>query len=528
MTRRTQRGVLAAVVGVLFLFTLPGFADSLARIVRLSEVEGSVEVDRHSGQGFERAILNMPITQEMLIRTGTDGRAEVEFEDGIVVRLTPLTQIGLPQLSLRSSGAKVSTVQLDEGVVYFSVQHYHEDDELTIVAAQRQIPVTHSGRFRVAVTGTNVKLAVLSGEIEVAQGDKQVKVKKGKELTLASDGGEMLAENFEPNSYDSWDKTRADYHDQYYNGGGYGSYPYYGRGDLSYYGNWYNLPGYGPLWQPYNAGLGWSPFSYGYWSWYPGCGYTWVSGYPWGWLPYRFGAWTWVPGWGWGWMPGSRWGGWRPVPLIVRAPNGFVAPRPPALPNRPITAVGTGPNRPRYPFPDLLHDHNVMGDRDNPRAPIRSDEGMRTHVFTHTVKPPAVRATPAMGMLDNGGGAAVRSGATITAPNVPVDRGYRGKHPMPSDDRMVDGARPAPVREGAPHGAQPSRPSPPSNGGSMGHPSGSAGHSSGGSVGHSSGGGGHSAGPSSGGFGSSGGGGAHSGSGASHSSGGSHTSRVRD
>ena len=51
--------------------------------------------------------------------------------------------------------------------------------------------------------------------------------------------------------------------------------------------------------------MGWSPYSMGMWSWYPGMGYTWISGEPWGWLPYHYGNWNFSPGFGWFWMPGE-------------------------------------------------------------------------------------------------------------------------------------------------------------------------------------------------------------------------------
>ena len=54
--------------------------------------------------------------------------------------------------------------------------------------------------------------------------------------------------------------------------------PYgYGASDLNYYGSFYNIPGYGMMWQPYLVGAGWDPFMNGAWTWYPGAGYAWVS-----------------------------------------------------------------------------------------------------------------------------------------------------------------------------------------------------------------------------------------------------------
>ena len=53
---------------------VPSFADSQARIVRLSQVDGDVQIDRNTGQGYEKAFINLPVTQGAKLRTGA-GRA---------------------------------------------------------------------------------------------------------------------------------------------------------------------------------------------------------------------------------------------------------------------------------------------------------------------------------------------------------------------------------------------------------------------------------------------------------------------
>src|SRR3954462_11206416 len=80
------------------LLTQPAWADSQARIVRLSDVQGSVQIDKNTGLGFENAFVNLPIIQGTQLRTGNGGRAEVEFEDGSSLRLTPNTTIHFNQL----------------------------------------------------------------------------------------------------------------------------------------------------------------------------------------------------------------------------------------------------------------------------------------------------------------------------------------------------------------------------------------------------------------------------------------------
>src|SRR5438132_11490173 len=88
------------------LLTMPALADSQARIVRLSDVEGTVQINRNTGQGYEKAFLNIPITEGTKLWAKDDGRAEVEFEDGSVGRITPDTKIEFSQLQIRDSDYK--------------------------------------------------------------------------------------------------------------------------------------------------------------------------------------------------------------------------------------------------------------------------------------------------------------------------------------------------------------------------------------------------------------------------------------
>ena len=98
---------------------------------------------------------------------------------------------------------------------------------------------------------------------------------------------------------------------------------------LAPYGNWVDIAGYGPCWQP-TAGLinpGWQPyFDCGRWV-YSDCGWYWLSDYSWGWAPFHYGCWFRHARLGWCWQPGSVWApswvawryndnycGWAPLP----------------------------------------------------------------------------------------------------------------------------------------------------------------------------------------------------------------------
>ena len=111
--------------------------------------------------------------------------------------------------------------------------------------------------------------------------------------------------------------------------------------ELSPYGNWYNDPDYGYVWQPREAGNFQPYYTNGYWV-MTEYGNTWVSNYDWGWAPFHYGRWT-MGRMGWIWIPGTQWGpawvewrqgggnyGWAPmapqVQINISVGGGWVTP----------------------------------------------------------------------------------------------------------------------------------------------------------------------------------------------------------
>src|SRR5256885_1026899 len=347
---RASRAFFALLAGL--ALTLPATADSRVRIVRLSFAEGQVQMDRADGRGFEQAFKNMPLAQGTRLATGNDGRAEIEFEEGSTIRAVPNTSLEFPEMGTRNSGGKFTTVNLAQGEAYFNI-HRKDDNEFLLQVAGQQILLAHSSDFRVEVNQGLLKLAVFHGELNVSGAAAPVTVKKNETLTMeAGDNRYFLARSVETGLYDAWNSEREHYIDQYAYSNSYSSYsPYsYGASDLAYYGNYYTLAGYGPVWRPYYVSPYWHPFLDGAWVWYPGFGYTWVSAYPWGWLPFHYGNWIFVNNYGWCWRPGRFRSAWLPVAPVVNAPFWFHAPTPPPFrgggPS--VIAVGHGP-RPIIP-----------------------------------------------------------------------------------------------------------------------------------------------------------------------------------
>jgi FecR protein len=382
------KALMVVVLLVCGLFALSALADSLARIVRLSDLDGDVQVDH--GSGYEKAIRNMPIMQGMRIQTRDGGLAEVEFENGSTVRLAPNTQVVFPELSLSGLGSKQTTVELKQGTAYFNVAK-DKRDQFNVVVGPERATLTEAARLRVDLDEGAAKVAVSKGNVRFEGPAGEAKVDKNHTATFdLSDGGQFtLAKGIEPQKYDKWNQQESSFQSQY--GGGNGAVGRsglaYGMSDLNYYGGWYSVPGFGTMWQPYSTDVGWDPFMDGSWMWYPGAGYTFVSGYPWGWMPYRYGSWAFVPGWGWGWVPGG-FSNWNTVPVVLNAPMGFVPPR------RPSRGVGHPTIVTRTPAMAVVN-HGVTapprtGSRDiagRGQAMVRPNAGIPVHGQVVPVNP---------------------------------------------------------------------------------------------------------------------------------------------
>jgi hypothetical protein len=320
-----------ALIVVLFAVfaSLPALADSHIRIVRLSYIEGGVQISRGAGTTYEKAIVNLPITEGARLKT-SDGRAEVEFEDGSTLRIVADTTVEFSQLSLRDSGAKVSEVKVTSGTAYVNFTGT-KNDEFAVRFEDKKIAFVRAAHLRIILGDEDSSVAVFKGLIQVDGPSGTIDVKKNQTISFDLDTKQYkVAKNIQETPYDSWDDQQNEYHTRYA-AKSYNSYsPYaYGTTDLSYYGNFFNAPGYGMMWQPYLAGAGWDPFMDGAWAFNSGFGFGWVSAYPWGWTPYHTGAWVFLPGYGWAWQPGGAWNNWYSHPVVRNAPKSFIAPHAP-------------------------------------------------------------------------------------------------------------------------------------------------------------------------------------------------------
>jgi hypothetical protein len=353
-----------SVLGLVALaFAVQGLAPALraddaapaGRAVRLSNVEGQVQLSKANQVLADGAVANTPLFEGTRVTTGDDGRAEIQFEDGSVARLSPNSSLTLSVL--RSSGANSEAeIVLDGGLGYFELQNSLQSGSMSVKFGDSVATASGFTVLRINMDNPPGELAVFSGNAHLERGSAMsVDMHGGESVALSAndDSRYTLNENIEPDSWDSWNSDR----DQVMtseSAARTGATQNYAQGsnpawnDLDANGNWYDVPGQGQIWSPYDASNpGWDPYGNGNWMNSPGYGYTWVSGYPWGYMPYQCGLWNWYDSFGWGWAPGI--GGcspWWYGGLGYYGPNvgrGFGGYRPPLRPHPPRSPLrGTG------------------------------------------------------------------------------------------------------------------------------------------------------------------------------------------
>jgi hypothetical protein len=507
-----------------------------ARAVRLSYVDGQVTLAQRGQVLAQQAVANAPLLEGMQLTTADSGKAEIQFEDGSVVRLSPDSSVTLQVLQGAGTTANAVLV-LNSGLAYFEFQGGGQAGQMSVQFGDSQVTTSGFTLLRVSMDNPPGQVAVFSGNahLESVGGNVATDLHGGESIALngASPANYQLTESIEPDSWDAWNSDRdqsmtAEAASQSPASANLGESQNPAWNDLDANGNWYDVPGQGYIWSPYEAAsAAFDPYGYGNWMWTPGYGYLWVSGYPWGYMPFQCGAWNYYNNFGWGWAPGLGgcspwWGlGFYGGPRFGALPPGYrVIPRP-ILPHRPVggrpiamIAVNHSPVIAGSPLPAR-----------NRNTPVTIGGSTVVALRPLPSRPVFVHAPPTTGRSEP----QPENQGTIETnrPSTPSRPGYNLNRPVPQEptepNRPSYGSTPpqTPVEEptyrnSSPqnHSPEPSRPSPsssaptnhPSGGGSSG---GGSPHPSGGSSGGSGGGGSH---PSPGG-GSGGGGGSHSGGG---------------
>lgn len=365
------------------------------RTARLTYVaEGVVKVATPDGASSVVAVQNMPLTEGMRLTASENGQAEVEFEDGSVVRMTPNSAISLDQLGVDSEGKPKTVVSVMGGLVYAELRASSAGQFRVVAQFDTFWPLANCV-VRVNMDEPPAVLSVLDGSVKVQHvsilpsapdpGTQSINgylatVRGGESIRSDMTDGTryFLSDRIAPESWDNWNEGRDQAaQDQLATAtsvrDGYAGSEGYGWADLDANGSWYDQGTGAPIWQPAEAqDAGFDPYGYGSWAYVTGVGYRWASGYRWGWTPFRCGRWAYYSGFGWAWQPdtycGSRiglglaWGGGRMGGYGDHWPSGY------RLPERPLVPIRS---------PGKIHPILIKGPSDGAHPPYERPRGPR-------------------------------------------------------------------------------------------------------------------------------------------------------
>jgi len=404
-----------------------------ARAVRLSSVDGQVQLSQGSEVLAAQALANTPLFEGTQISTSEDGRAEVQFEDGSVARISPNGSLTLATLGQQGATLQTDLV-LNSGLGYFEIQGNGDANQIRVHFGNAVATVSGFTVLRINLDYAPGEVAVFSGNAHIEGGNTLALDLHGGEsvkLNGTAPGNYVVAESIEPDSWDTWNSDRdqaltAQEADRTSASSSLPNASNPAWSDLNSNGSWYNVPGQGNVWSPYAAeSSSWDPYGCGSWMWTPRFGYMWVSCEPWGYMPYAFGTWNYYDGFGWGWAPGLGnpwWGGYGWGFNIGVRPVRYRPPHRPSGGPRPGNPIRFGGRYQPYPVVAVNRVHDSGG-----AAPIRVRNAPVTIAGNtiqplHPVSPRPVYGSTFVGEPNHGPGVPGTVGNTVhygypTAPN---------------------------------------------------------------------------------------------------------------
>ncbi|MCX6379540.1 MAG: FecR domain-containing protein [Armatimonadetes bacterium] len=281
-------------------------------MARIRHLSGSVRWRVSADAEWSSASLNLPVRQGAQIWIERKGRAELQFDDGSVLRLGS-SALATLQVMYSDAEGTFTEIKLQEGLASLHLRHnkalYQIDTPFASLKAKGP------AKIRIGVNNS-VEFAVRDGEATVEGGHGSAIVKSGDFLRLTSaTSNYKLYSTPQKDSWDYWNDDR----DREMDDEGLPSRKYvpanvsYMSTELDQYGSWESDSTYGQVWCP-RVGSSWRPYVDGQWVWVEPFGWTWVSNEPWGWTPYHYGTWV-HRQYGWGWVPGARYQAWCPAPV---------------------------------------------------------------------------------------------------------------------------------------------------------------------------------------------------------------------
>ena len=291
----------------------PGYTDASGaavdpptRVARLSVIQGAVSFVPAGENDWVQAEINRPLISGDKLWTDRGGRAELQIGSS-AVRVDEQSSFNFLNLD-----DNMAQIELTQGTINLRVRRIYDGQTYEVDTPTLAFVINRVGEYRIDVApdgnGTIVT-AFHGGGDAYGEAGARFRIEEGQSVRFNNPQLSDYVSNPVPGADDfdrfcferdgRWDNSRSRQ---------YVSEDIIGYDDLDTYGSWDNSAEYGNVWYPSQVDAGWTPYSYGRWTWVGAYGWTWVDSSPWGFAPFHYGRWAYI---------GNRWG-WCPGPVHVR------------------------------------------------------------------------------------------------------------------------------------------------------------------------------------------------------------------
>jgi hypothetical protein len=283
---------------VIFLMVPAAVLSADMGLMRVSLIEGDVQVLIKDSTDWTEAATNIPLAEGDRLWVPDGGKAEVQIRGGVFVRGD-----GNTALDILNADKESAQFYLDRGHAYINNRRGG------IKTVQIDTPLSSVRSYDNSVMMLDVsedgvtELSVLKGYVTVESRTGATRVGAGKTLTIRGETDAELAPIDAPDDWERWNRSR----DQLLTT--WGESARYLPDELHEYssdfddnGKWDYVSDYGYVWIPAVTTADWAPYTLGRWVWIRG-NYIWIAYDPWGWAPYHYGRWIFAPPRGWCWVP---------------------------------------------------------------------------------------------------------------------------------------------------------------------------------------------------------------------------------
>jgi hypothetical protein len=319
---------VAALVGGLLAITLrtPVAQTSIVRnsverrpslkgpgVVRVSVIDGSTVIQRGDSHVQTSAVRNAPMLPGDYISTGNASRAELQFDGFTAIRLGEDAQARIVSNDSTSRKMQLALGAMEIGMVRDGQAMQVDTPSVTVRTRQAgDVRISTAADGSSWVTARRGTAEVITPAQTYTIGTDRTLIARGSASNPSITFGPTVAFD----SFDDFSAARDNAMVAALNASPNLSPTLAGYEDLSAYGEWQTVPGYGQSWVP-NEPAGWVPYRNGSWAWEGGYGWTWIGSEPWGWTPYHYGNWyhCGCGTSGWAWLPPANAGTptWSPA-----------------------------------------------------------------------------------------------------------------------------------------------------------------------------------------------------------------------